>query len=317
MVGGAGSRREAQLVADARAEILGELDADDDVGGADVEFAGDDLLGERDHPEVGLRFDARDRDRLVGVAAHGKAGAGNDRRDGDHVRHPLDLHADLLPLVDRTQLLRPRLHLRRYEGRLTRAQRPRHLVGRQDHDRRLVVERAADDVGLQARQQRRHEHDDAAAKGDAEDDEQRLHQAFAHEAEGHDPLEKGEAVHDLPSACARHRHCAHALSGLDRRIRRGNEQVAGGHAFHHLDVVIAPQPDFDRLAHRAMALDGENPGLRSRHIVHGIGGNDHHAGAARDFDVHRYRHVLPQVVRRIRNPQFDFHRAAQRIDARD
>ena len=43
----------------------------------------------------------------------------------------------------------------------------RDLVGREDLDRRLEVERAADDVRLQSGEQRRHEDDDAAAQRDA------------------------------------------------------------------------------------------------------------------------------------------------------
>ena len=145
--------------------------------------------------------------------------------------------ADLLPLVDGAQSLRPRLHLRRHLGaRLGCAQRARHLVGRQDDDRRLVVERAAHDVGLQPREQRRHEHDHAAAEPDAEDDEQRLHQAFAHEAEGDDQLEECEAVH----GCAAARDGAHALSASDHRLGGGNQAIARRHALQHLDAAVAP-----------------------------------------------------------------------------
>ena len=101
--------------------------------------------------EVRLGLDADDGDRLGRLAALREARAGDDRRDADHVRNPLDLGADLLPLVDRAELLRTRLDLRGDRGRLAAAQRPRNLIGREDLDRRLVVERAADDVRLHVR----------------------------------------------------------------------------------------------------------------------------------------------------------------------
>ena len=90
--------------------------------GPDVVSAGDDLVRERDDVEVGFGLDPGDRHGLVGVAAHREARTRDDRRDADDLRDPRDLLPHLLPLVDRAQLLRARLDLRR-DRRRTRPSR--------------------------------------------------------------------------------------------------------------------------------------------------------------------------------------------------
>jgi hypothetical protein len=72
--------------------------------------------------------DADDGHRLVRFAAHREAGAGHDRRDADHLGVLRDLDTHLLPLVDRAQLLRARLHAPP-PPRFLPAQRPRHRSG--------------------------------------------------------------------------------------------------------------------------------------------------------------------------------------------
>ena len=70
---------------------------------------------------------------LVASPRPREAGTGDDGRHAGHVRRSAStLAAHLLPLVDRAQLLRARLDLRRDLGGFPLAQRPRHLVGRQD-----------------------------------------------------------------------------------------------------------------------------------------------------------------------------------------
>ena len=63
------------------------------------------------------------------------------------------------------------------------------FLGRQQRDVGLRGERALDQVGLQAGEQRRHEDDDGDADPDADDDEQRLHPPLAQKAHGGDPFE--------------------------------------------------------------------------------------------------------------------------------
>ncbi len=203
----AGRGRERELVADGRAEVLRELGADDDVDRPHVVAAGDDLLRQRDHVEVGFGLDADDRDRLGRVAAPREAGTGDDGRNADHVGHAHDLGANLLPLVDRAQLLRARLDLRRdracppaRSGRATWSG-ARIWIGAW----KLSVRRTM--FACIPAEQRRHEDDDAAAERDAEDDEQRLRQALAHEAERDDRFEERERVHrrSLPATARRAR----------------------------------------------------------------------------------------------------------------
>ena len=309
VVGAAGRRRSAQLVAEPHAEVARQLLADQHVGGGQAVAAGDDLVGQRHDAEVLLGLDAGQRDRAAGVAAH------HERRAADGRRRPpamslriAHLVAHLLPLVDRLQPLQRRLHdgERRpgpaagaRSARATSFGRSSTMCGCELSTRRMKL-------ACMPGQQRRHEDDHRHADRHADDDEQRLQAPFAQEADGGDPFER------QPAFTARRRRAVGAARralGCRRASRGGGRPAAtrspGCKPCEDLGVAGAAQ----RRASPAGAA-ARRPTTFSTHgaplalSCTASVGTSSAFGPPRHFDVDRHRHVLAQVGRRLRHANF-------------
>ena len=108
--GAAGSGGEAQLVAQVQAQVAGQVDADQDVGRADIAPPAHQLARQRRRCGSGPAGPCRGW-RLPGWrSAHRQRRARHHRRDHAHAGHCADLPGHRLPLVDGLEPLQRRLH---------------------------------------------------------------------------------------------------------------------------------------------------------------------------------------------------------------
>jgi hypothetical protein len=155
---------DADLLADGDAEVLREHGPDHDLAARHVVPALDELLLHVEDAEVTLGLDAAHDDGLLRAAPLGERRADDRGRHGHDARHPLELPHAAGPLIDRAQALRRLLHRARELGRaVVPRERARGLVGDAHGDVRLRPEGLVDQARLQARDERREEHDHAHA----------------------------------------------------------------------------------------------------------------------------------------------------------
>ena len=146
-----------------------------------------------------------------------------------------------------------------------------------------------------------------------EDDEQRLRQPLAHEAERDDRLEERER--DSSRVAGLRRRRARAARVRRRRMRESARSPATTPS--RISTRPSPlRPSVTGFLAARPSSTAQHPRMRAAGVEYRVGGRDQRIGASRDLDVDRHRHVLPQVGRRIGHAQLDFHRAAQRVDAR-
>ena len=173
---------QAQLVADAQAEVAGQLLADHCVARTHQEAAGDQVVGQRDDALITRWIDAQQRHGRAGDAAPGDGRAADHRRHRENLRVLVEDVTHVLPVDDRTQTLGARAF--QYQRPTVGGgwKRAVDLVRGQDADVGLGAEGSLDDVGLQAGDQGGNEDDHRRTDGDAEGDQQRLHAVVQQEA---------------------------------------------------------------------------------------------------------------------------------------
>jgi hypothetical protein len=164
---------QADAVADAHAQVIGEFAADDPLPRPQPRFALHDLVAQVHDAVVAVEIDAHQRDRLRRFAALRQAGTGDHRRHPGNGRQRLEHRHQRLPVGDRARALDARLRLhQRGSPRGRRARRDDHVVARADRHVCLRAQRLLERVALQAADQGRDVGDDRDAGGDADDDQQ-------------------------------------------------------------------------------------------------------------------------------------------------
>src|SRR5581483_10351136 len=106
---------------------------------------------------------------------------------------------------------------------------------------------------------------------------------------------------------------AQALAG--QQVRGGGYgEIALRRAAENLDVGIAADAEGHRLFDGAAVAHAHDPRAARQHVVDRAHRYDQRLVAASRFDVDRYRHVLAQIVRRLRHHELHLDRGAGDVD---